>query len=329
MGGTCYVLCQMPDPVENAELLAFTRSVETKSLSRAAAELGVPRATIGRRLARLEERLGARLLRRTTRTMALTDAGAAFYEHARAVLDAVARAEASVRQSGAAVRGIVRVATPPMLDSTFNRFICDFARAYPQVQLHIDASARAVDLVREGYDVALRAGSEFEPGLVARTVARTSAVAVASPDYLQTHGVPKKARDLRAHKCLVGLTPAGQPRPHWPRAGGGKLSIEPALVANDITLLLDAALAGLGIALLPTLLVGAPLKTGELVRVLPKLVHAETRVAIVYQEKELMAPAVRVFIDGLIAWVPHALAGERRAPSRWHEPRSAIKRSRA
>lgn len=319
----------MRDPVENAELLAFTRSVETRSLSRAAAELGAPRATIGRRLARLEQRLGVRLLRRTTRNMALTDAGTAFYDHARVVLAAVERAEASVRPSDGVVRGIVRVATPPMLDSTFNRFVCEFARAYPQVQLQIDASARAVDLVREGYDVALRAGSEFEPGLVARTVARTLAVAVASPDYLKAHGTPKKTRDLRAHRCLVGLTPAGQPRPHWPKAGGGKLSIEPALVANDITLLLDAALAGLGIALLPILLVGAPLQTGELLRVLPKLIQAETRVAVVYQEKELMPPAVRAFIDGLIAWVPHALAGERRAPHRWQKPRATVERSRA
>jgi DNA-binding transcriptional LysR family regulator len=313
----------MLDPVENTELIAFTRTVEAKSLSRAAAELGAPRATIGRRLARLEERLGVRLLRRTTRTLALTDAGTAFYGHARVVLDAVERAEASVRQSDAAVRGIVRVATPPMLDSTFNRFVCDFVRAYPQVQLHIDASARAVDLVREGYDVALRASSQLEPGLVARTVARTSAVAVAAPTYLKAHGIPKKSRDLRAHKCLVGLTSTGQPQPHWPKAGGGKLSIEPALVANDITLLLDAALAGLGIALLPTMLVGPSLESGELVRVMPKLIHAETRVAIVYQEKELMSPAVRAFIDGLVAWIPQALKGERRAPYRWQEPRAS------
>src|SRR5438105_7981960 len=121
----------MLDPVENAELLAFTRTVEAKSLSRAAAELGVPRPTIGRRLARLEERLGVRLLRRTTRAPALTDAGDAFYPHARSVLDAVEQAEASVRTSDTVVRGTLRVATPPMLDPTFNTLVCDFARAYP------------------------------------------------------------------------------------------------------------------------------------------------------------------------------------------------------
>src|SRR5258708_9538237 len=186
----------MMDPVETSELLAFARMGEAKSCSGAAAKLGVPRATIGRRLARLEERLGVRLLRRTTRALAVTDAGDAFYRHARIVLDAVEQAEASVRRSDTVVRGTLRIATPPMLDPSFNALVCDFARAYPAVQIHVDASSRYVDLLREGYDVALRAGSALEPGLVARTVARTSAVAVAAPDYLAAHGTPTSVRDL-------------------------------------------------------------------------------------------------------------------------------------
>jgi DNA-binding transcriptional LysR family regulator len=307
----------MPDPIETSELLAFTRTVEAKSLSRAAAELGAPRATIGRRLARLEERLGVRLLRRTTRALALTDAGDAFYRHARIVLDAVLQAEASVRKSDQVIRGTLRVATPPMLDPSFNALVCDFARAYPEVQIHVDASSRYVDLVREGYDVALRAGTELEPGLVARTLARTSAVAVAAPAYLDTNGTPKTARDLRTHRCLVGFTPAGLPQTHWPKAGGGKISVEGSFVSNDITLLMDAAVRGLGIAVLPTLLVGVPLERGALVRVLPELIHAESRVSVVYQEKELLAPQVRAFIDALVAWAPTAINAARIADRRW------------
>jgi DNA-binding transcriptional LysR family regulator len=285
--------------------------VEAKSLSRAAAELDAPRATIGRRLARLEERLGVRLLRRTTRALALTDAGEAFYRHARIVLDAVEQAEASVRRSDTVVRGTLRVATPPMLDPSFNALVCDFARVYPEVQIHVDASARYVDLLREGYDVALRAGSDLEPGLVARTVARTSAVAVAAPTYLALHGTPKKARDLRAHKCLVGFMRGGLPQTHWPKAGGGKISIEGSFVSNDITLLMDAAVRGLGIAVLPTLLIGVPLERGALVRVLPELIHAETRVAVVYQEKELLPPQVRAFIDVLVTWAADVIGTAR------------------
>src|SRR5258706_4729517 len=276
----------MADSIETSALIAFTRTVEANSLSRAAAALGAPRATIGRRLARLEERLGVRLLRRTTRALAVTDAGDAFYRHARIVLDAVEQAEASVRRSDTVVRGTLRIATPPMLDPSFNALVCDFARAYPAVQIHVDASSRYVDLLREGYDVALRAGSELEPGLVARTVARTSAVAVAAPAYLALHGTPKKARDLREHKCLVGFMRGGLPQTHWPKAGGGKISIDGSFVSNDVTLLVEAAVRGLGIAVLPTLLLGVPLERGALVRVLPQVIHAETRVAVVYQEKE-------------------------------------------
>jgi DNA-binding transcriptional LysR family regulator len=301
----------MLDLVETSELLAFTRAVEAKSLSRAAAELGAPRATIGRRLARLEERLGVRLLRRTTRALALTDAGEAFYRHARIVLDAVEQAEASVRNSDTVVRGTLRVATPPMLDPSFNALVCDFARAYPEVQMHVDASSRYVDLQREGYDVALRAGSELEPGLVARTVARTSAVAVAAPAYLATHGTPKTVRDLRAHKCLVGFTKGALPQTHWPKAGGGKISVEGSFVSNDITLLMDAAVRGLGIAVLPMLVVGVQLQRGALVRVLPELIHADSRVSVVYQEKELMPPQVRAFIDVLVTWASTAIDATR------------------
>ena len=317
MGITCYLFGLMGDAIETSELLAFTRTVEGKSLSRAAAELSAPRATIGRRLARLEERLGVRLLRRTTRALALTDAGDAFYRHARILLDAVEQAEASVRTSDKVVRGTLRVATPPMLDPSFNALVCDLARAYPEVQIHIDASSRYVDLLREGYDVALRAGTELEPGLVARTVARTSAVAVAAPAYLAANGTPTKARDLRTHRCLVGFMRGELPQTHWPKAGGGKISVEGSFACNDITLLMDAAVRGLGIAVLPMVLVGELLERDALVRVLPELIHAESRVSVVYQEKELLPPQVRAFIDVLVAWAPTAIHAARVTDRRW------------
>lgn len=304
----------MIDAVETSELLAFTRTVEAKSLSRAAAELSTPRATIGRRLARLEKRLGVRLLRRTTRALALTDAGVAFYRHSRIALDAVAQAEASVRKSDNVIRGTLRVTTPPMRDPSFHALVCDFAGAHPDVLMHIDASSRHVDLLREGYDVALRVGTELSPGLVARTVARTSDIAVAAPSYLATHGNPKNVRDLRAHRCLVGFTRDGSQQAHWPKNGGGRFSVLGSFVSNDITLLMDSAVRGLGIAVLPTLLVGAALESGALVRVLPELIHAESRVSVVYQEKELLPPQVRAFIDVLLAWAPAAF--EARAKTR-------------
>ena len=267
------------------------------------------------------------MLRRTTRALALTDAGEAFYRHARVALDAVAQAEASVRKSDDVIRGTLRVTTPLLQDPSFHALVCDFAGAHPEVLIQIDVSSRHVDLLREGYDVALRVGTELSPGLVARTVARTSNIAVAAPKYLATRGTPRKLRDLGAHRCLVGFTRDGLPQAHWPKRGGGKFSVLGSFVTNDITLLIDAAVRGLGIAVLPTLLVAAPLEHGALVRVLPELIHAETRVSVVYQEKELLPPQVRAFIDVLVTWASSGIEGHAKTRLPAQPPqRSRIKR---
>jgi DNA-binding transcriptional LysR family regulator len=294
----------MQDPVETSELLAFAKTVEAKSVSRAATLLGVPRATVSRRLARLEERLAARLLRRTTRSLVLTDAGEALYRHARIVLDAVAHAEASVRRTDDLVRGDLRVSVPPMMSSSFRGLLTDFARRYPEVRLQVHFSTQLVDLQRGDYDVAVRASAELQPGLVARTLARDPFVAVASPAYLEEKGVPLKRRDLRDHRCLLGFARGEVPQTHWSLAGGGKLHVEGSLFSNDVTLLRDAALAGLGIALLPMMLVGPLLESGELVHVLADSIRGETRIAVVYLEREFVPPPVRAFVDAVTTWAP-------------------------
>jgi DNA-binding transcriptional LysR family regulator len=299
----------MAEPLETAEILAFAKTVEARSLSRAAAELGVPRATISRRLARLEERLGVRLLRRTTRSLALTDAGEALHRHARIVLDAVHHAEASVRKTGDAVRGELRVSVPPMSGTSFSAMICDFARRYPEVRLHVHSTTQHVDLQRSGYDVALRASTALEPGLVARTLARMPLVAVASPAYLEAHGTPRTRRDLRHHRCLMGFARGELPQTHWPFSGGN-FQVEGALFANDIHLLCDAALEGLGITLLPLLVVRPHLESGALVPVLPGAFQAESQLAVVYPEREFMPPQLRAFIDALVEWAADELVAQ-------------------
>ncbi|MDI1479330.1 LysR family transcriptional regulator [Polyangium sp. y55x31] len=297
----------MDAPLETSELLAFSKTVEARSLSRAAAELGVPRATISRRLARLEERLGVRLLRRTTRSLALTDAGEALHRHARIVLDAVHHAEACVRKTDDAIRGELRVSVPPMSGTTFNAMVCDFARRHPEVRLHVHSTTQHVDLQRGGYDLALRAGTALEPGLVARTLARDPVLAVASPAYLEAHGTPRHRRDLRRHRCLMGFVRGELPQTHWPFSGGN-FQVEGALFANDIHLLCDAALEGLGIAFLPLMLVRPHLESGALVHVLPGSLEGESHIAVVYPEREFMPPQVRAFIDTLVAWAPEIVA---------------------
>jgi DNA-binding transcriptional LysR family regulator len=305
-------MTQMTDPVETAELLAFARIVEAKSLSRAAAELRVPRATISRRLARLEQRLGARLLRRTTRSLALTDTGETFYRQARMVLDAVARAEASVRHdTDDVMRGDLRVSVPPLSDESFFDLVTAYAAKFPEVRVQIEFSSRLVDLRREGYDVALRATDKIEPGLVARTLRREEVIGIASPRYLQAHGTPKTAKDLRQHRCITAFARGELPQSTW-QIGGRTLHVESVFSSNDLRILAAAAVQGLGIALLPSLLVAEDLAAGRLVRVLPDLLRSENRLAVVYAEKEFLPAHVRAFVDALVAWKGPALPTRRK-----------------
>ena len=321
----------MPDPVETAELAAFVKTVDAHSLSRAAAELGIPRATLSRRLARLEERLGARLLRRSTRSLALTDAGESFNRHARIVLEAVAHAEASVRQVDDAVRGSLRVSVPPIMMPSFRAMICSFAERHPDVRLQVHFTSRIVDLRRDGYDVALRASSEIEPGLIARPLSREPMLAVASPAYLAAHGAPKNRRDLARHRCLMGFARGELPQSHWTFGAGNKVHLDGVLFSNELDLLCDAALRGLGIAFLPLMITHAALQSGTLVPVLPDTLYAEAVVAIVYPEREFVPPAVRAFIEAVIAWAPGELG--RRLPSScraaWDEQKRAPARKGA
>lgn len=312
------------DPLETAELLAFTRIVEARSLSRAAAELGVPRATIGRRLARLEERLGSRLLRRSTRSLALTDAGDTFYRHARIVLEAVTQAQASVQAADDVMRGDLRVSVPPVTDESLFEVITEFARTHPEVRLQVDFSTRLVDLRRDAYDVALRATSEIEPGLVARTIGRNEVIAVASPGYLAEKGTPRTVRELRAHRCLTGFARGELPQSTWP-AGRGVVRVDGVFSSNDLGLLRAAVLRGLGIAMLPRLLLGDLVETGALVQVLPGILETEHRLAVVYLERELLPPHVRAFVEALAAWRMKPTGGPTAAPAaRRRERRKSV-----
>jgi DNA-binding transcriptional LysR family regulator len=300
-------MIQMSEPIETAELLSFTKAVEMHSLSRAASQLGLPRATLGRRLARLEQRLGVRLLRRTTRSLALTDAGEAFYKHARIVLDAVTQAERSVKLDPAAVRGTLRVTVPPITDPSFHAMLCEFAEKYPELQLHFDFTTRFVDLHREGYDVAVRAGTTLEPGLVARTIARSPMSAFASPKYLAAHGTPRTVRDLKNHRCLLGFSRGQVPQNHWPLLAGGQVHVEGRFFASDVRVLIAAAVRGLGLVALPRDMIASELKSGRLVQVLEGVVGGEARVSVVYPEREFMPPQVRAFIDAVLAWVQQGI----------------------
>lgn len=293
----------MDDMLETAELLAFTKTVETLSLTRAAAELRVPRATIGRRLQRLEARLGVRLLRRTTRSLALTDAGDALYRQARIALEAVRAAEASVRRVDDKVRGDLRVAVPPFTQPSFYAMVGRFAQRHPEVRIQIHSSTQHADLRRDGFDVAVRGTSQLEPGLVARVLGHARLIAVASPAYLARHGTPRSLRDLKRHRCLTGFARGELAQTHWVDKRGRTVQVESAVSANDIMLLCRLALQGLGIAYALEPTVRPALERGALVHVLKGKLELESRMSIVYAEREFLPPQVRAFIDHCVAWV--------------------------
>jgi DNA-binding transcriptional LysR family regulator len=293
---------QMPELPETSELLTFVRTVEARSISRAALELGVPRPTVGRRLARLEQKLGARLLRRTTRTMALTDAGEALFHRARAVVAAVGDARDAVVHGDDAVRGLLRVSVPPMTGDGLGAVIADFLAAYPEVRVELESSSRYVDLVAGGFDVAIRAAPELAPGLIARNLFRSRLVAVATPGYLARAGAPRRAADLAKHVCLVGFARGEHPMTHWPRLRGGRVRVEARLASNDLATLREAAMRGQGIALLPLPLVYDDLVAGRLTAVLPEVLGAEVRLAVVYADRELVPPAVRALVEAVVRW---------------------------
>jgi DNA-binding transcriptional LysR family regulator len=273
-----------------------------------------------RRLARLEERLGTRLLRRTSRCLSLTDAGTTFYRQARLVLDAVAQAEASVRATPDHLRGVLRVSAPPMgmtrgAGDSFNAMVTSFAKKHRDVRLQVEFCSRIVDLFREGYDVALRATYEVQPNCIARTISRNKVIAVASPAYLAENGAPSSLKDLRRHSCLTCFA-RGEFVTYTCPSGPSVAHIESAFASNDLGLLPTAAVCGLGIALLPKLLLTELMDHGQLVQVLPSIIEAEHHVAVVYPERQFVPAHVRAFVQSLVEWAPtlHQCSGGIQTP---------------
>ncbi len=304
----------MTDVPETSELRAFVAISDLGSVSGAAGELGLPRATVSRRLARLEDRLGVRLIHRTTRRLQLTDSGEELYAHARAILAAVDQATVAVQRDTSRPRGLLRVSLPPIRNAAFADMLVDFLVEYPDVELEVHATTAYVDLIASNIDAALRAAPSLDPSLIARRLLRSHSTAVAAPEYLAGAGVPESPDDLAQHRCLVGFARGERPSTHWPLRDGGRVRVRGALVSNSMELLHQAAVRGQGIAMLPHLFVVRELSEGTLEAVLPDVVGTDTEVSIVYPDRRLLKPAVRAFVDHCVAWVAREGLGPRIRP---------------
>jgi len=276
--------------------------VDTGSLTQAASLLDVPRPTVSKRLARLEERLGVRLLHRTTRRLTLTEQGKVLYPKARQVVQAAQEAVTAVARLDGVPRGLLRVLVPAGIpEAVFSGWMVGFLDAHPEVQLDVVATEEHVDLVAEGFDVAMRYGQMQDTSLVAKTLAMNADIAVASPHYLAKHGTPKTADDLVEHECIVGYRGRNAPHPHWPLLDGGSVRVGGRFASNHVMLGLHAALRHQGIALVVNASAAAFIAKGELVQVLPDVIGRPDRVALVYPDREFLDPKVRAFVDFLVS----------------------------
>lgn len=296
-------------------LALFARVVEAGSFTAAARAVGLSKSAVSARVARLEDRLGARLLHRTTRRLSLSQAGAALYERAARMVaaanDAAELAEGASREP----RGRLRISAPVTLAQMFlGPVLAEFLRAQPSVQIDLDASDRMVDLVAEGFDLAVRIANLRDSSLVARKLATDRLVVVGSPSYLARAGTPRSVADLAQHNCLRYAQVSGSAE--WGFRGFERVRqvVEGNLVVSDGTVLREAAAAGLGLAVLPAFMVAAELASRRLVPVLEELPRREIGIFAVYPHRRNVPAKVRAFVDFLVA---------RFARAPWRDERAA------
>lgn len=285
-------------------MLAFARVVETGSFSKAARDLGVSKSAVSKQISRLEDRLGVRLLNRTTRRHSLTEAGTSFYEGCQRMLAEADSAEAAVSHLASGPRGTLKVNAPMSFGvHHLGPALADFLVTYPELSVDMVLNDRLVDLVEEGFDVGLRIGKLADSSLIARRLAPCRHVLCAAPSYLSSRPAPVHPDDLKAHCCLhYSYLSVGQTWRFTGPEGTRKVTVVGRLRINNGDLLKDAAVEGLGIALLPSFIIGEELRAGRLVPVMvdwrPSL---DSAIHAVYPASRNLSPKVRVFIDFLSA----------------------------
>lgn len=277
----------------------FARVVSAGGMSAAGREMGLSPAVVSKRLRRLEDRLGTRLMQRTTRQISLTEAGVGFYERVVAILASIDEAEAYVTRRSSLARGTLKVSAP----TSFGRMhiaphLGPFLAENPDLSVHLDLSDEFVDIVGDGFDLAVRIAELSDSSLVARRLAPIHRVLCAAPDYLARRGTPATIADLADHACLTAA-----PQDHWRLEGPeGIVTVKPVgpIQTNSSEVVREAVLAGLGIALRSTWDVGPDLSAGRLRLVLPNY-RASRHVAVhaVYPSRRFLPAKVRLFIDYL------------------------------
>lgn len=292
---------------------AFVLAVERGTITDAATELGVSRPTLSRQLAALEERLGLALLHRTTRQVKVTPRGRELYEQLRPLIDGVEGIEARMHEERAEPVGWLRVSVPPIIATDILPTLEGLRRSYPRLSVEMLGEVRWADLHADRVDVAVRAGRVGDASLVRRRLGARDVYAVASPQYLEQHGTPDTASDLKEHELLRGHDPHGDAMTSWPSWKGERIPVAGRFVSNDHRVLMEAALLGAGIALLSDVTAARHVDAGRLIRILPDEVGTELMLHAVFARRTLQPASVRACIDALVVWAdaggPRGLRG--------------------
>lgn len=280
----------------------FVAVVERNGFSAAAQALDMSTAGVTRQVAALEKRLSTRLLHRTTRRVSPTSAGAAYYAQCVRLLAEFDALEASIGAQALEPSGMLRINAPVSWGiARLGPLLAGYRQRFPQVELDLALSDRLVDMVEEGYDVAIRITREPSPALIARRLGQARITLCAAPSYLAARGTPRTPQDLEQHDCLgYSYWASGN---QWPLQGPGgetRVTVNSILQANNGDVLREAAIAGMGVILQPDFLLEDALADGRLVRVLPDWDVPAIGIFAVYTSRSHLAPKVRSFIDYLV-----------------------------
>lgn len=281
----------------------FAAVAEAKSFAAASDRLGLSAAMATKHVQHLEAQVGARLLNRTSRHVSLTEAGAIYLDSVRALLEGLDEAQARLSHAVLKPSGRLRVSAPVWLATPrFARLIAAFRRQHPGVVLELDLSARMINLVEDGYDLAIRVARSLEPGLIARRLGDIHFRMVAAPGFLAAHGRPSALADLNGAPFLAYTQFARDGQVTIPSPDGPtEISFKPVLLSGNESLLMFAAVEGMGFSFMPHWLVDEELAAGRLEHVLPHLVKPVAPLFAVYPDRSYLPAKVRSFLDFLVA----------------------------
>ena len=283
-------------------MIVFCAVVENEGFTAAARALGHTPSHVSKEIARLEERLGARLLNRTTRSVSLTDAGERYFERARQIVDDAQRAHDQIVGAASTPSGLLKISVPVSISlSCLNAWLPEFLNGYPDIRLAIETSDRMVDIVGEGFDVVVRAGSLDDSDLVARRLSTSRLLIVASPDYLERAGTPKKPEDLVDHVLIDFAHRDLASRWRFSSSDDRSISVpvSPRVVCNSGETEEALAIAGIGITRLPSFICQKAINSGTLVPILEPFENPPIGIYAIYPSRLQLASKVRVFVDFL------------------------------